>query len=260
MTLDPVTDGTAFNGVNEESPNPDVTYEVFIWIVTVIALALLLLYYFAPLSTEVQEVLFAVDAMFVCPVLLFDVGRTLYKASNRKRYALTWGWLDFLGSVPWFPVLRLLRLARLLRVSRSLRASTPKEVWGSATQSLAQSTLMVAVFTLLLVLILGSSAIVLVENSSTDANIKNGQDAVWWTFVTVATVGYGDRYPVTPGGRAIGVAVMIVGVSVFSIFTGYLATVFQNRNRKHTDDELVRIRAELEEIKQLLSAERQSRE
>lgn len=260
MTPDPITDDTAAIGVDGGGFSLDVTYEVFIWIVTVIALALTILYYVVPLSPDIHQVLFTVDSLFVCPILLFDVGRTLYRTNNRRRYVLTWGWLDFLGSVPWFPVLRLIRLARLLRISRSLRASTPKEVWSAAAQSVAQSTLMAAMFALLLVLILGSSAVVLVEGSSADANIKSGQDAVWWTFVTVATVGYGDRFPVTPGGRAIGVAVMIVGVSVFSIFTGYLATVFQNRQRKQTDSELVQIRAELEEIKQLLSMERQSRE
>lgn len=260
MTPDPMIDETSAIRVDGGGFSPGVTYEVFIWIVTVIALALTILYYVVPLSPDIHQVIFTVDTLFVCPVLLFDVGRSLYKATNRKRYVLTWGWLDLLGSVPWFPVLRLLRLARLLRITRSLRASTPKDVWTAATQSVAQSTLMAAVFVLLLVLILGSSAVVFVENSSADANIKSGQDAVWWTFVTVATVGYGDRFPVTAGGRAIGVAVMIVGVSVFSIFTGYLATVFQNRHRKQTDNELVQIRAELEEIKHLLSMERRSRE
>ena len=258
MTSDPMTDEAVAIGVNGGDSSLDVTYEVFIWIITVIALVLTILYYVIPLSPDIHQVIFTVDTLFVCPVLLFDVGRSLYKTNNRKRYLLTWGWLDFLGSVPWFPVLRLLRLVRLLRISRSLRASTPNEVWSAATQSVAQSTLMAAMFALLLVLILGSSAVVLVESSSADANIESGQDAVWWTFVTVATVGYGDRFPVTAGGRAIGVAVMIVGVSVFSIFTGYLATVFQSRQRKQTDDELVQIRAELEEIKRLLSMERRS--
>jgi voltage-gated potassium channel len=49
---------------------------------------------------------------------------------------------------------------------------------------------------------------------------------VWWTIVTTATVGYGDKYPMTTAGRTIGVFVMIVGVGLFSVLTSFLAQWF----------------------------------
>mgnify|MGYP003948636165 FL=1 len=65
------------------------------------------------------------------------------------------------------------------------------------------------------------------ENASPDANILTANDALWWSYVTIATVGYGDRYPVTDYGRLVGIAVMTVGVALFSVITSYLADWFR---------------------------------
>jgi voltage-gated potassium channel len=48
-------------------------------------------------------------------------------------------------------------------------------------------------------------------------------DAFWWAIVTATTVGYGDEYPTTPGGRAIGVFLMLTGITVFGVITANLA-------------------------------------
>ena len=58
-----------------------------------------------------------------------------------------------------------------------------------------------------------------------------GEDAVWWSIVTVATVGYGDRFPVTSVGRLIGTVMIVMGVSLFSVFTSYVATQFMARRK-----------------------------
>ena len=64
------------------------------------------------------------------------------------------------------------------------------------------------------------------EARSPDANITTAGDALWWGIVTVTTVGYGDQYPVTTGGRIVGVFVLILGVGLFGTFTGFLANAF----------------------------------
>ena len=71
------------------------------------------------------------------------------------------------------------------------------------------------------------------ESADPNANIKNANDALWWGYVTIATVGYGDRYPVTADGRIIGMAVMTVGVALFSGITGYLADWFRRPRNPH---------------------------
>ena len=70
---------------------------------------------------------------------------------------------------------------------------------------------------------------VIAERGDPNANIKTGGDALWWALVSVTTVGYGDRYPVTVGGRFVGSATLIVGIGLFSTITGFLATKLATR-------------------------------
>jgi voltage-gated potassium channel len=111
---------------------------------------------------------------------------------------------------------------------------------------------MIAIMMLYVVVTLGSIAIVRVESPDPQANIQTGEDAVWWAFVTIATVGYGDKFPVTSAGRGIAVLMMVLGVSVFSILTGFLALSFQNRRAKQQEAAIEVLRGELAAIRKLL--------
>ena len=63
------------------------------------------------------------------------------------------------------------------------------------------------------------------ESSSPDANITTGGDALWWAIVTITTVGYGDKYPVTALGRLTGVFVMFAGVGIIGALASILASI-----------------------------------
>jgi voltage-gated potassium channel len=67
------------------------------------------------------------------------------------------------------------------------------------------------------------------EHKAPGANITQFGDAIWWAFVTIGTIGYGDYYPVTFEGRAIAVLLMIAGLAFVSIITVSVATMFLNR-------------------------------
>jgi voltage-gated potassium channel len=69
-------------------------------------------------------------------------------------------------------------------------------------------------------------AILWAESDKTDANIHTASDAIWWSYVTITTVGYGDRYPVTEWGRLVGVLLLSTGVGLFAVITGFIANVF----------------------------------
>lgn len=71
------------------------------------------------------------------------------------------------------------------------------------------------------ILVLGSAAIYWAEVGEPGANIKDLPDAVWWTVVTMATVGYGDRYPVTDLGRIIATLVILGGCSTLCLAIAY---------------------------------------
>ena len=74
-----------------------------------------------------------------------------------------------------------------------------------------------------LIIIIGGIGEYLAEHQYQGANITNLGDAFWWAIVTIATVGYGDYYPVTAVGRIIAVIVMVSGIGIFLLLVGKLS-------------------------------------
>ena len=135
------------------------------------------------------------------------------------------GWADLLASLPVQQV-KILRIFRLVRVIRLLRAYGARNVVRSLLQDRAGSALLTLLLMGILVLEFGSLEILNVEQNAPGANITTASDALWYVIVTISTVGYGDRYPVTNEGRIIGSLIIVVGVGIFGTFTGYLANLF----------------------------------
>lgn len=89
---------------------------------------------------------------------------------------------------------------------------------------------MVSVIAVLMV-IFSSIAILQVE-TDINSNIKTAEDAIWWSYVTITTVGYGDKFPVTTEGRLIAAILMTAGVGLFGTFTGFVASWFVSENKE----------------------------
>lgn len=214
-----------------------VTYRMYIILVTLIALVLAAVYYWAPIPEQVRQVLYIlnyIDAL----ILLFDFVVRFVRAPHKLRYLMPLGLLDLVGSLPGTPYLRLLRVPALVLDWRELRRGTARDLLTTARTRLAESTLLSGFIVVFLVMAVGGSAIVWVEAPVEGSNIKTGADALWYAIVTIATVGYGDRYPVTPAGRMIGTVMIVVGVGIFSVLTGYLSTLFLRARRpahEHVD-------------------------
>ena len=224
-----------------------VSYRIFIVAVTVIALALTGMYYLVPLPDDVREVLYILN-YFDALILLFDVFVRFALAPRKMHYLLPWGLLDFLGSLPGIPLLRLLRLPSLVIAWRDLRRSTPRELLTAARSRLAESTLLSGIIVVLLVVGVGSMGMVWVESPVVGSNIKTGGDALWYAIVTIATVGYGDRYPVTMAGRLIGSAMILTGVGIFSVLTGYISTQFLSPARRARQHDTGALRQEMAKL------------
>jgi voltage-gated potassium channel len=81
-------------------------------------------------------------------------------------------------------------------------------------------------------LFLGAWLVLLFEENAKGSNIHDYSDALWWAIVTVTTVGYGDRFPMTGGGRTVAVILMLVGIGLIGVLTATVASVFI---KEHTD-------------------------
>lgn len=85
---------------------------------------------------------------------------------------------------------------------------------------------------LAVVMLIGSWAVVDAEQGTPRANLRTYPQALWWSIETATTVGYGDFYPVTLGGRIIGAVVMVVGITTYGMVTAALATWFVGREQQ----------------------------
>ncbi len=85
---------------------------------------------------------------------------------------------------------------------------------------------------ILSVIFFSSLGVYYFEGAKTDSNIRTIWDGIWWSVVTMGTVGYGDKYPVTVGGRVVGLLLIFAGVGLMSIFTATIASIFVEKKIK----------------------------
>jgi voltage-gated potassium channel len=114
-----------------------------------------------------------------------------------------------------------------------------------------------------LIIIFGGIGVYLAEYHHAGANITKLGDALWWAVVTVATVGYGDYYPVTTVGRIIAVFMMLSGIGIFVLLVGSLSQRrlqrVELRLKRKTqatllgDEEKMAIRNKIDEIEKLIN-------
>jgi voltage-gated potassium channel len=94
-------------------------------------------------------------------------------------------------------------------------------------------------------LFLGAWLVMLFESNAAGSNIHSYKDALWWAVVTVTTVGYGDRFPITDGGRLVAVVLMMVGIGLIGVLTATVASFFV---QEHTDANKEQLQAAHEDL------------
>ncbi|HKH45431.1 MAG TPA: ion transporter [Thermoanaerobaculia bacterium] len=207
------------------SERAEVPYLIFMLSLSVVAVVALAISAFGKTSASTRTILEYADTA-VCVLFFIDFLVMLARAKNRWRYLATWGWLDLVSSIPGIDVFRLGRAARVLRIIRVLRGfRAAKVLTAFILDRRAQSTFFGALLISILLIILSASAVLQFETSS-EANIRTPEDAIWWAVVTITTVGYGDRFPLSTEGRVIATFLMTAGVGLFGTFSGFVAAWF----------------------------------
>ena len=204
--------------------------DLLVLVLSVYVLLTLLIDTFFKLPIEVSKILEFLDNA-ICIFFLIEFSIRFYKAESKLQF-MKWGWIDLISSIPNIDFLRAgrtLRLIRLLRILRAFRST--KHLMNHVFKSRAQGTL-TTVSILAVMLIIFSSIAVLQLETDANSNIKTAEDALWWSYVTIATVGYGDKFPITTGGRIIGVLLMTGGVGLFGTFTAFISTWFLDDKKR----------------------------
>jgi voltage-gated potassium channel len=225
-------------------------WQFFILVLCVDVLGVMLIETVFGVPQRLAQLLSWIDTL-VCMIFIADFFHSLATASSKWGY-LKWGWIDLISSIPAVPVLRwgrFTRIVRLLRVLRGFRSA--KTVVQFLYENRSRGAFETVVMISFVVLIFCSIAVLDFETSP-QSNIKNAGDALWWGIVTITTVGYGDKFPVTVGGRIVGVVLMITGVGLFGTFTAYVASWFFNRDKQEIESKEDRLKAEIAAMRERL--------
>lgn len=174
----------------------------------------------------------------------------------RKGAALRAHWIDatlvVVTAPPFGHFLSSLRLLRLARVLRLFRFGLIATRAIQAQRRLTSGTVLRAIglLTVMVIVVAGAA-----ESLIDSKDFPTIWDGIWWSVVTVTTVGYGDAYPTTVDGRIVAMLVMLVGIGFLSVLTATIASSFIQTDT-HSDDmkeSLARIEAELADVKRQLA-------
>jgi voltage-gated potassium channel len=192
-------------------------------------------------ATTFSSIDYTVWALFSLEYLI-----KLWLAPQRGRFVRA-HLLDLLiVAVPFFRPLRMGRVIRLLRLTRVgvVLAESLRRARSILTHNGFHFVVLAAV-----VLVFACAGVVtFAERNVHGANIHNFGQGIWWAIVTVTTVGYGDRYPVTAFGQGVAVLLMLTGIGLIGTLTATVATYFVQEKTDATQERLDRIEALLAQL------------
>ncbi|MEK7452716.1 MAG: ion channel [Patescibacteria group bacterium] len=172
---------------------------------------------------DITQAYFNMYYLFLWIVFTVEYFLKLYIANNKLSY-IRENWIDAL--VILAPVFRSFKVFHILRTPILLVSDEVLKLLKT------QRLNFLYFFIVSLVVIFVSADLVLFfEKPAPGANITTFEDAVWWGIVTFSTLGYGDRYPITFGGRVVAVFLMTLGFVLFSIMVAGAASFFMRRER-----------------------------
>lgn len=181
-------------------------------------------------ESAIRAQLWAVELVLLA-IFVTEFGFRVWSAPSRSRYIFSfWGIIDLLAILPallfLFPDSQTLRALRLLRVFRLLKLFRMRKALLRLENALEQSKdeLLLFMFLSAIILYLAAVGIHHFEKVAQPESFGTIPKALWWALATLTTVGYGDVYPVTTGGKAFTGLTLLVGLGVVAIPAGIITS------------------------------------
>lgn len=159
---------------------------------------------------------------------------------GRVRYVFSfWGLVDFLGIFPFyftlltsdFGIIRILRVFRLFRLFRVTRYSHALKIIQNVLTETKEELLICFSF-IVFTLLISSSLMYYLEHNAQPTKFSSIPASLWWGVITMTTTGYGDMYPITPAGRILAGVTLMLGIALFALPTGIVASGFIEQIRQ----------------------------
>ncbi|MEP5253619.1 MAG: ion transporter [Winogradskyella arenosi] len=182
------------------------------------------------LKPQTRVILNAIEVFSVLVFTLEYVAR-IYVADKKLKFVFSFfGLIDFLAILPFYLALgvdlrslRLLRMFRLFRLFKLVRYNKAMLHFAKAMKMAKEQIILFMVITLMLIYF-SAVGIYYFENEAQPEHFSSIFSSLWWSIVTLTTVGYGDVYPVTIGGRVFTFFILLIGLGIVAIPTGIISS------------------------------------
>ena len=230
--------------------------QLLIILLSIASIALVLFEMSVNISEDARIIIQFTDTL-ICGIFFIDFIITFKQSPNKKKYFFGWGILDLISCIPVIDYARFLRFTRIFKAIRLVRnVKAAKAMSDFILMRNPENTLLAAAIVSVFLILISSMYLLRVEQGF-NGNITNAYDAIWWSVVTITTVGYGDFYPTTTEGRAVAGILMIWGLGIFGTFTGFIATWFQSGSdvEDKQTEEIRLLRNDVAELKEMLKTQ-----
>lgn len=229
--------------VEQNDTNAGRIFDLSIQALIVVSLISFSLETLPGLSEESVSILSAIEAATVIVFTLEYLARFI--VADRKLGFVTsfFGVIDFLAILPFYlstgldlRAVRAFRLLRLFRILKLARYSAAVRRFHRALLIAREEVILFLCLTAIL-LYLSAVGIYYFENEAQPAAFASVFHSLWWAVATLTTVGYGDVYPVTAGGKAFTFIVLLIGLGIVSVPAGLVASALSRAREMDKEEE-----------------------
>lgn len=182
------------------------------------------------LRPQTKTILRAIE-IFCVVVFTVEYILRIYVADSKPRFIFSFfGLIDLVAILPFYlsfgvdlRSLRALRFLRLFRILKLVRYNKAMNHFVRAIKS-AKEEILLFIFITLMLIYFSAVGIYYFENEAQPEHFTSIFDSLWWAIITLTTVGYGDVYPITVGGKVFTFFILMIGLGIVAIPTGIISS------------------------------------
>jgi voltage-gated potassium channel len=219
-------------------------FDILLFIIIIFSVILIMLESVKEIDAEYHKLLLTLEWIVTIFFTVEYIARIICIRKPTSYIFSFYGIIDFLSTIPLYlsyilagsQVLLAVRAFRLLRVFRILKLV---QFLGEASQlkkalKASRAKITVFLFVVLIVSVMLGTLMYIIEGD--EAGFTSIPTSIYWTIVTLTTVGYGDIAPITPQGQLIATIIMLLGYGIIAVPTGIVTVEFGRRSREKGDD------------------------
>jgi len=224
--------------VQESDTVPGRIFDIAVLVLIAISIVSLSIETLPDLSPRLKHLLFSLE-IGITILFTLEYGLRIATAPSKWRYIFSfYGLIDLIAIAPFYLLLgidlyalRAFRLLRIFRILKLARYSRTMERFGKALAEVREEAVIFFMATAVL-LYISAAGIYHFEHEAQPEAFRSIFHSIWWAVATLTTVGYGDVYPVTAGGKAFTFLILMCGLGIVAVPAGLISSALSKVRRE----------------------------